>query len=77
MTPPARWLTGFGRQRSTTSSGSSTSSARTDRSGGWSLSTTWERSNNYITEVWQDSGEAGLRQVIRDETGTDSHSCAD
>jgi hypothetical protein len=35
----------------------------------------WERTMNYITEVWQDGGEGALRQVIRDETGTSTHSC--
>ena len=38
-------------------------------------STKWERAMNYVTEVWQDGGEAGLRQLIREETGTSSHSC--
>jgi hypothetical protein len=37
--------------------------------------TTWERSMNYVAEVWQDSGEDGLRHLIRTETDTDSHSC--
>ena len=39
--------------------------------------TTWERTMNYITEVWQDSGEDGLRHLIREETGTSTHSCID
>jgi hypothetical protein len=39
--------------------------------------TSWERSMNYIAEVWQDSGDAGLRQLIREETDTDAHSCID
>lgn len=37
--------------------------------------TRWERAMNYVTEVWQDGGEAGLRQLIREETDTSSHSC--
>jgi hypothetical protein len=37
--------------------------------------TKWERSMNYVAEVWQDSGEAGLRHLIREETETDAHSC--
>jgi hypothetical protein len=37
--------------------------------------TTWERSMNYVAEVWQDSGEEGLRHLIRSETDTDAHSC--
>jgi hypothetical protein len=37
--------------------------------------TRWERTMNYIAEVWQDSGDDGLRQLIREETGTSSHSC--
>jgi hypothetical protein len=37
--------------------------------------TKWERSMNYVEEVWKDSGEDGLRHLIRQETGTDTHSC--
>ena len=37
--------------------------------------TRWERAMNYVTEVWQDGGEAGLRHLIREETGTSTHSC--
>jgi hypothetical protein len=37
--------------------------------------TKWERSMNYIEEVWKDGGEAGLRHLIREEIDTDAHSC--
>jgi hypothetical protein len=37
--------------------------------------TKWERTMNYVESVWRDSGEAGLRLMIREELGTDSHSC--
>jgi hypothetical protein len=37
--------------------------------------TKWERTMNYVEEVWKDSGEAGLRFMIRGELGTDAHSC--
>jgi hypothetical protein len=37
--------------------------------------TSWERSFNYTEEVWKDSGEDGLRQLIRLEHGVNVHSC--
>jgi hypothetical protein len=37
--------------------------------------TKWERAMNYVEQVWRDGGEAGLRQVIQDETGATTHSC--
>ena len=40
-------------------------------------STTWERTMNYVAEVWWDGGEAGLRQLIKEETGTSTHSCVE
>ena len=38
--------------------------------------TKWERSMNYVEEVWRDSGDAGLRALIREEIA-DAHSCID
>ena len=35
----------------------------------------WERTMNYVAEVWRDGGEHGLRHVVRGETGTTTHSC--
>jgi hypothetical protein len=37
--------------------------------------TSWERSTSYIEDVWRDGGEAGLRQMVREETDMDAHSC--
>ena len=37
--------------------------------------TKWERSMNYVEEVWKDSGDEGLRHLIRQETGANAHSC--
>jgi hypothetical protein len=37
--------------------------------------TKWERTMNYVAEVWRDSGDAGLRQLVKEETGTSTHSC--
>jgi len=37
--------------------------------------TTWERSMDYVVEVWKDGGEDGLRSMVREETGTNAHSC--
>ena len=37
--------------------------------------TKWERTMNYVTEVWRDSGDAGLRQLVKEETSTSTHSC--
>jgi hypothetical protein len=30
---------------------------------------------NYVAEVWRDGGDAGLRQLVKEETGTSTHSC--
>jgi hypothetical protein len=43
--------------------------------GGRPDETTWERTDNEIVAVWRDSGEEGLRALIREETDTDAHSC--
>jgi hypothetical protein len=37
--------------------------------------TKWERSMSYVEETWKDGGEQGLRSLVREETGQDSHSC--
>jgi hypothetical protein len=37
--------------------------------------TKWERSMTYVEETWKDGGEQGLRSLVREETGQDSHSC--
>jgi hypothetical protein len=37
--------------------------------------TQWERSMSHVEETWRDGGEKGLRSLVREETGQDSHSC--
>jgi hypothetical protein len=37
--------------------------------------TKWERSMSYVEEAWKAGGEKGLRSLVREETGQDSHSC--
>jgi len=37
--------------------------------------TKWERTMNYVTEIGRDSGDAGLRQLVKEETSTSTHSC--
>jgi hypothetical protein len=37
--------------------------------------TKWERSMTHVEETWRDSGEKGLRSLVREETGQESHSC--
>jgi hypothetical protein len=39
--------------------------------------TTWERTDNELVSVWRDSGDEGLRALIREATDTDAHSCYD
>ena len=37
--------------------------------------TKWERSMNYVEEIWRDQGESGLRKMVGPGSQTGSHAC--